>query len=72
MDYLQTVLSHYEPFWNMGIDVDFVDMESPLEKYRLLIAPLNYMYRCDYEEKVRRLCKEWWYICDDLLERRSK
>ena len=57
MDYLQTVLSHYEPFWNMGIDVDFVDMESPLEKYSLVIAPLNYMYRCDYEEKVRSYVK---------------
>lgn len=33
-------------------------MDGDLEEYAVVIAPLNYMYRGDYVEKVRRYVKE--------------
>lgn len=53
-DYLRTWKEYYKPFWELGIDVDIVDMENNLEDYELVIAPLNYMYRGEYADRVRR------------------
>lgn len=53
-DYPGIWQDYYAPFWELGIDVDMVDMEDPLEGYELVVAPLNYMYRGDYAERVRR------------------
>lgn len=58
MDYRNRWMPYYAPFWKMGIDVDIVDMESSLEQYKLIIAPVNYMYRSGYEEKVRKFVKD--------------
>ena len=43
----------FRPFWEQGVDVDIVDMDSSLEEYSLVVAPLNYMYRGDYAQRVR-------------------
>ena len=32
-------LPFYQAFWRLGIDVDIVDMEDPLEGYSLVVAP---------------------------------
>lgn len=53
MHYVETFLSHYKPFWMMGIDVDMVDMDADLNGYKLVIAPMNYMYKDGYAQKVR-------------------
>ncbi len=53
LDYLETFLDFFRPLWEMGIDVDMVDMEGALDPYRVVIAPLNYMYRKGYAERVR-------------------
>ena len=53
MAYLDTVLAHFRPFWEMGIDVDFVDEDSDLSGYRLVTAPLNYLYKKGYAAKVK-------------------
>ena len=52
-DYLETFLDFFRPLWEMGIDVDMVDMEGALDPYSVVIAPLNYMYRKGYAERVR-------------------
>ncbi len=53
-DYLSHWLDYYKPLWELGIDVDIVDMDDPLEGYALVIAPVNYMYRGGYTETLRR------------------
>lgn len=53
-DYNRTWREYYAPFWELGIDVDIVDMDGELEGYALVVAPLNYMYRGEYAERVRR------------------
>ena len=58
IDYVSCVLAHYAPFWEMGIDVDFVGMDDCVEGYTLVAAPLNYMYKDGYADKIRRFVGE--------------
>lgn len=51
--YVETVLRHYATFWSMGIPVDVVDMECGLDGYALVVAPLLYMYRAGFAQKLR-------------------
>ena len=51
--YPDWVMEHYRAFWEQGIEADFVDMNADLSGYRLVSAPLNYMYRAGWAEKVR-------------------
>ena len=53
MHYLETVLDHYKPFWDMGISVDVVDMSCDLSGYKLVIAPMLYLYRENIPQKLR-------------------
>lgn len=53
LDYPACVISHYRAFWEKGIEADIVDMEADLSEYDLVSAPLNYMYRPGWAEKVR-------------------
>lgn len=57
-DYQRTWREYYAPFWELGIDVDIIDMDMELEGYGLVVAPLNYMYRGGYAEKVRRYVEQ--------------
>lgn len=54
MDYKKLFLQHYRAFWEMGIDVDIVNMDYGLENYRMVIAPFNYLYKKGYAEKVEK------------------
>ena len=53
LDYTQWVLSHYRAFWEAGIEADLVNMDADLSGYSLVSAPLNYMYKDGYAERVR-------------------
>lgn len=57
LDYRKLFLSYYKQLWSMGIDVDIIDMTYELDKYQLVIAPVNYMYRGDYKDRVRAYVK---------------
>lgn len=54
LDYVECVLSHYQAFWEAGIEADLLGMDADLDGYKLVSAPLNYMYKDGYAEKVRR------------------
>lgn len=54
LDYLECVLTHYRAFWENGIEADFISMEAGMEDYKLVCAPLNYLYADGYAEKVRK------------------
>lgn len=54
ISYIDCILDHYQAFWEAGIDTDFLNMDDSLEGYAVVAAPLNYMYKPGYAEKVRR------------------
>lgn len=51
--YRETIRKAYDGLRRMGVNVDVVDMEAKLDSYKIVVAPMNYMYRDDYEKKVR-------------------
>ena len=53
LDYVKCVTDHYRAFWEQGVEADFVSMDADFSGYQLLAAPLNYMYKKGYAEKVR-------------------
>ncbi|RII33027.1 beta-galactosidase [Clostridium chromiireducens] len=53
MKYIDTILNHYKPFWEMGIDVDIIDMEQEIDNYKLVIAPMTYMMKEQFGERVK-------------------
>ncbi len=58
MDYKKTFLQHYRAFWEAGLDVDIIGMDGELTGYQLVAAPLNYLYRKGYAERVEKYVKE--------------
>lgn len=52
-DYIKCILNHYRAFWEAGIEADFVDMDADFSEYRIISAPLNYMYRPGYADRIR-------------------
>ena len=57
LNYNDIVMDYYKVFWEQGINVDFVDMEGSLDKYKLVIAPLLYMTRNNFSDKIREFVK---------------
>ncbi len=58
IQYFPIFLSYFRPFWEMGVDVDIIDMTCDLDKYEIVVAPLNYMYRKGYAERVRSFVEQ--------------
>lgn len=52
--YVATCMKHYQAFWKRGIPADVIDMEQPLDSYRLVIAPMLYMVRPGVAERITR------------------
>ncbi|MCA1032695.1 beta-galactosidase [Bacillus timonensis] len=52
MGYEDTVKRHYKAFWERGIPVDVIDMESDLQKYKLVVAPMLYMVKGGVGNKI--------------------
>lgn len=51
--YKETVQKSYNAFRRMGLNVDMIDMEQTLEEYKIVAAPMVYLFRADFEKKVR-------------------
>ncbi len=56
-NYLETCQNHYRPFWRAGVNVDVIDSTCPLQKYKLVVAPMLYMLREGMAEKLRDYVK---------------
>ncbi|MFC6334015.1 beta-galactosidase [Paenibacillus septentrionalis] len=54
MGYIEEVQAHYRAFAKKGISVDFVDMECDVDGYKVLVAPMLYMLRAGFEQKMRK------------------
>lgn len=53
MYYKETVEKSYYAFRKQGLNVDVIDMTQSLDRYRVVAAPMVYMFRAGFEEKVR-------------------
>lgn len=71
--YKETVEKSYYAFRKLGLNVDLIDMEQELDGYQVVAAPMLYMFRKGFEEKVRRYVEKggrfiltyWSGIVDD-------
>lgn len=58
LDYKAQILDYYKALHTLNIPVDFVGAEDDLGKYKLLIAPVLYMTKTGYDEKIRRFVRD--------------
>ncbi|RLM14804.1 beta-galactosidase [Gibbsiella quercinecans] len=52
LEYENTVVEHYRPFWEQGIAVDVINADCDLANYQLVIAPMLYMVRDGFAERA--------------------
>ena len=52
LEYEKTVAEHYRPFWEKGISVDIINADCAFSDYQLVIAPMLYMVRDGFAQKV--------------------
>ena len=57
LDYCQEVLRYYKALHNKNIPVDMIGVEDDLSRYSLVIAPVLYMVKGNYDEKIRAFVK---------------
>ena len=53
LHYLELLLKFYRGFRRQGLNVDLVDMDCDITKYRVLALPMVYMFKEGFAEKVR-------------------
>ncbi len=51
--YRETVFKHYRTLWERNVPVHVVGTDADLDDYEIVIAPMLYMVRRDWAEKVR-------------------
>lgn len=54
LDYFGEIQKHYDYFWQNGINVDVIDSTYDFSGYKLVIAPMLYMFRAGIQEKLRK------------------
>lgn len=53
MHYKENVEKSYRALRRLGLNVDIVDQRCPLEKYRFVAAPMQYLFHEGFAQKVR-------------------
>lgn len=56
--YIDTCQEHYRVFWEAGIPVDVITPDKPVNTYKLVIAPMLYMIREGFAEKMERYAEQ--------------
>ncbi|MEH0832370.1 beta-galactosidase [Pectobacterium cacticida] len=56
--YEKTVNEHYRTFWEQGVAVDIINADVDLSGYQLVIAPMLYMVRDGFGERVDAFVKQ--------------
>lgn len=57
LDYCNEVQRYYKALYDQNIPVDMIGVEDDLSKYDLVIAPVLYMVKTGYDEKIRTYVK---------------
>ncbi|MDD2580076.1 MAG: beta-galactosidase [Eubacteriales bacterium] len=55
--YVETCMQHHQAFWRQGIPVDLIDMDSEIDGYDLIIAPMLYMIRPGTAERLEQFVR---------------
>ena len=71
--YKEAVEKSYYAFRKLGLDVDVIEMEQDFSEYRILAAPMLYMFKKGFAERVRQFVADggqfiltyWSGIVDD-------
>ncbi len=58
LHYCDEILNYYKAFNNLNIPVDLISVEDDLSGYRVVIAPVLYMVKPGYDEKLRRFVQD--------------
>lgn len=58
LEYEKTVAEHYRPFWEQGISVDVINADADLSQYQLVIAPMLYMVRDGFANRVESFVEQ--------------
>lgn len=58
LHYCDEIFNYYKVFNNLNIPVDIISVEDDLSKYDLVIAPVLYMVKPGYDEKIRTFVKD--------------
>ena len=58
LDYFGNIRRNYSYFWKNGINVDIIDSTFDLSGYKLVIAPMLYLFRAGIQEKLRRFVRD--------------
>lgn len=58
LHYERTVTEHYQTFWEQGVAVDVINADSDLSGYSLVIAPMLYMVRDGFAERVEQYLRQ--------------
>ncbi|MFR8354179.1 MAG: beta-galactosidase trimerization domain-containing protein [Blautia obeum] len=53
MFYHESVLKSYQALRKAALNVDIINMEQSLDSYKLVVAPMLYMFRAGIEIKLR-------------------
>lgn len=56
--YKEAVEKSYSAFRRHGLNVDVIDMEQSLEGYKIVAAPMLYMFRAGFEQKAREFVEK--------------
>lgn len=73
LHYHEALLKHYRALRKCGVSVDLIDMDGSLDKYRLLLLPMVYMFKEGFAKRVRAFVENggtlavtyWSGIADD-------
>lgn len=57
LDYFKAIQNTYNYFWKNGINVDILDSEYSFDDYKIIIAPMLYMFRCNIQDRLREFVK---------------
>lgn len=58
MKYLDAVRDYYSAVFTQNVPVDIVGVEDALDSYKIVIAPLLYMTKTGYDEKIREFVRK--------------
>ena len=53
MKYLDALRDYYSAAFEQNVPVDIISVDDPIDKYKVVIAPLLYMTKGTYDEKIR-------------------
>lgn len=58
LHYLDTVKDFHGAFWRLGIPTDVIDMTCDLSPYKLVIAPMIYLLRPGFAQRLRSFVEQ--------------